>query len=88
MEKGFKTIDKQIELLRSRNLHIENKETAKELLKVLLENQQFIEFYNRIIENIKELESNLLSLKIDKVLYKMGFPKNYKNLLKIKLKKK
>lgn len=53
------------------------------ILKVLLENQQFIEFYNRIIETIKELESNLLSLKIDKVLYKMGFPKNYKNLLEL-----
>ena len=32
MEKGFKTIDEQIELLQSRNLHIENKETAKEIL--------------------------------------------------------
>lgn len=53
------------------------------ILKVLLENQQFIEFYNRIIETIKELESNLLSLKIDKVLYKMGFPKNYKKLLEL-----
>lgn len=49
-------------------------------LKVLLEKEQFNEFYNRIIETIKELESNLLSLKIDKVLYRMGFPKNYKNL--------
>lgn len=53
------------------------------ILKVLLENQQFIEFYDKIIETIKELESNLLSLKIDKVLYKMGFPKNYKKLLKL-----
>lgn len=53
------------------------------ILKVLLEKEQFNEFYNRIIETIKELESNLLSLKIDKVLYKMGFPKNYKNLLEL-----
>lgn len=53
------------------------------ILKVLLEKEQFNEFYNRIIETIKELESNLLSLKINKVLYKMGFPKNYKNLLEL-----
>ena len=33
---------------------------------------------NFIIETITELENKLLSLKIDKVLYKMGFPKNYK----------
>lgn len=53
------------------------------ILKVLLEKEQFNEFYNRIIETIKELESNLLPLKIDKVLYKMGFPTNYKNLLEL-----
>lgn len=53
------------------------------ILKVLLEKEQFNEFYNRIIQTIKELESKLLSLKIDKVLYKMGFPKNYKNLLEL-----
>lgn len=32
MEKEFKTIEEQIELLQNRNLHIENKETAKEIL--------------------------------------------------------
>lgn len=53
------------------------------ILKALLEKEQFNEFYNRIIETIKELENKLLSLKIDKVLYKMGFPKNYKNLLEL-----
>ncbi len=53
------------------------------ILKTLLEKEQFNEFYNRIIETITELENKLLSLKIDKVLYKMGFPKNYKNLLEL-----
>lgn len=53
------------------------------ILKALLEKEQFNEFYNRIIEKIKELENKLLSLKIDKVLYKMGFPKKYKNLLEL-----
>lgn len=32
MEKEFKTIDEQIELLQSRNLYIENEEIAKEIL--------------------------------------------------------
>lgn len=32
MEKEFKTIEEQIELLQSRNLHIENQEIAKEIL--------------------------------------------------------
>ena len=32
MEKEFKTIDEQIELLQSRNLNIENKNTAREIL--------------------------------------------------------
>lgn len=53
------------------------------ILKALLEKAQFNEFFNRVIETIKELENKLLSLKIDKVLYKMGFPKNYKNLLEL-----
>ena len=53
------------------------------ILKALLKKEQFNEFYNRIIEKIKELENKLLSLKTDKVLYKMGFPKNYKNLLEL-----
>lgn len=53
------------------------------ILKTVLEKEQFNEFYNRIVETIKELENKLLSLKIDKVLYKMGFPKNYKNLLEL-----
>lgn len=53
------------------------------ILKVLLEKEQFNEFYNRLIETIKVLKNKLLSLKIDKVLYKMGFPKNYTNLLEL-----
>lgn len=162
MEKGFKTIDEQIELLQSRNLHIENKETAKEILlnnnyyylingykdlflnrnsktemfrnkttleeiyslyefdrkiriifleyvllierkidtyiatyatrdlfsiiiilKILLEKDVFNEFYNSIIKTIKILDTQLSTIKIDKILYKMGFPKNYKELLKL-----
>ena len=38
MEKEFKTIDEQIELLQSRNLHIENKNIAR---KILLKNNYY-----------------------------------------------
>lgn len=43
----------------------------------------FNEFYSNIIEKIEELETRLFAIKIDKVLYKMGFPKNYRNLFKL-----
>ena len=38
MEKEFKTIDEQIELLQNRNLHIENKNIAR---KILLKNNYY-----------------------------------------------
>ena len=38
MEKEFKTIDEQIELLQSRNLHIENENIAR---KILLNNNYY-----------------------------------------------
>ena len=53
------------------------------ILKILLEKEIFNEFYSNIIEKIEKLETQLFTIKIDKVLYKMGFPKNYKNLFKL-----
>lgn len=53
------------------------------ILKILLEKKMFNEFYSNIIEKIEELETRLFVIKIDKVLYKMGFPKNYRNLFKL-----
>ncbi len=53
------------------------------ILKVLLEREQFNEFYDKIITYIENLKNQLVTIKIDKVLYKMGFPKNYKKLLKL-----
>lgn len=51
------------------------------ILKILLEENQFYEFYNKLISDIERLENNLLSITIDKVLYKMGFPPKYKELI-------
>lgn len=53
------------------------------ILKMLLEKEQFNEFYSNIIKLIKKLDNQLSSIHINKVLYKMGFPKNYKDLQKL-----
>ena len=52
-------------------------------LKLLLEEEQFRAFYTEIIKSINMLEKELKTISIDNVLYKMGFPKNYKKLLKL-----
>lgn len=49
----------------------------------MLEKKQFNEFYSNIIKLIKKLDNQLSSIHINKVLYKMGFPKNYKDLQKL-----
>ncbi len=53
------------------------------ILKLLLENELFSKFYMVLIKNIEMLKKELHTISIDKVLYKMGFPKNYKKLLKL-----
>ena len=52
-------------------------------LKLLLEEEQFNRFYTDIIRSIEKLKKELHTISIDEVLYKMGFPKNYKRLLKL-----
>lgn len=51
------------------------------ILKLLLEKEIFNEFYIEIIKSIKILERKLMTISINKVLYKMGFPYNYEKLL-------
>lgn len=53
------------------------------ILKMLLEKEQFDNFYRTIIEDIQELKKQLLTINVNKVLYKMGFPINFKELLKL-----
>ena len=48
---------------------------------MLLGKEIFSEFYSNIIKTIEKLENQLSVIKIDKVLYKMGFPKNYRKLI-------
>lgn len=52
-------------------------------LKLLLEKEQFNTFYAEIVKSIEKLKKELSTIQIDKVMYKMGFPKNYKKLLKL-----
>lgn len=51
------------------------------ILKHLLKKDDFANFYIEIIKEIEQLENCLDTISISKVLYKMGFPKNYKELL-------
>lgn len=51
------------------------------ILKMLLGKEIFSEFYSNIIKTIEKLENQLSVIKIDKVFYKMGFPKNYRKLI-------
>lgn len=52
-------------------------------LKLLLEKEQFYKFYTEIMKSIEILKKQLITITLDKVMYKMGFPKNYKRLLKV-----
>ena len=53
------------------------------ILKMLLPRKLFKKFYSQIILEIKKLNNYLSSISINKVLYKMGFPENYKKLLNL-----
>ena len=52
-------------------------------LKLLLEKEQFYKFYTEIMKSIEILKKQLITITLDKVMYRMGFPKNYKRLLKV-----
>lgn len=51
-------------------------------LKLLLNKKDFNCFYSKLIGNIQELEKSITTIKIQSILNVMGFPKNYKKLLK------
>ena len=53
------------------------------ILKLLLEKEQFSNFYIEIINSIETLKRKLITINVEKVMNKMGFPKNYKKLLKL-----
>ena len=53
------------------------------ILKLLLEKEKFSVFYIEMINDIEDLKKKLSTIQIDKVMYKMGFPKNYKELLRL-----
>jgi abortive infection bacteriophage resistance protein len=53
------------------------------ILKVLLEKEQFEQFYKSLIINIQELNKKIKNIDFFKILDKMGFPKNYKKLLRL-----
>lgn len=115
MEKEFKTIEEQVEILKKRNLILQierkintyiayefsksyghknylledNFDNTKDLfsiviiLKKLLPKKDFEDFYKFIILDIENLKKSITSININKILYNMGFPKNYTNVLEL-----
>ena len=70
MEKDFKTVEEQIILLKERGIVI-NDESAIE----------FKNLYTVLLNNLEDLKKDIKSIEYNKILNKMGFPKNYKKLL-------
>lgn len=54
------------------------------IMKLLLDKNNFVEFYEKIISEINILNKKLISVEIECVLNKMGFSKTYKRLLYMK----
>lgn len=52
-------------------------------LKLLLEKNDFECFYKILLNDIQELKKSITTIKINSILDKMGFPRNYKKLLKL-----
>lgn len=53
------------------------------MLKILLNNTDFIELFMKLNSDLKSLENCLVSININVILNKMGFPENYKEILNV-----
>lgn len=53
------------------------------ILKIMFERQDFNSFYQYLIKNVQELNKSIHTINFDKILDRMGFPKNYKKLLNL-----
>lgn len=51
------------------------------ILKEMLSQNEFINFYKMLIKRIYELKQNIFSINFNKILNTMGFPANYKRIL-------
>lgn len=51
------------------------------ILKVLLNEEEFKEFYDIVINEIKKLENKIKSIEFSEILNKMGFVRDYENLM-------
>ena len=78
MEKTFKTIDEQIQILKDKNLIIEDVEFAKEIL--LRENYFFIMGYRTLF--IKNKEKKFIpGVTFDELYALFTFDRNFRNIL-------
>lgn len=53
------------------------------IFKILLEKRDFDCFYKELIKDIQKLQKSIITVKIKDILNRMGFPENYKKLLKL-----
>ena len=51
------------------------------ILKILLKEIEFKNFYTVLLNNLEDLKKDIKSIEYNKILNKMGFPKNYEKLL-------
>lgn len=83
---GITNYHKQLGLIRNKNksaVATRDLFSIVIILKILLDKENFEKFYFAIIKNIRNLQKELKTISIYKVLEKMGFPKNYKKLLNL-----
>lgn len=83
MEKEFKTIDKQIEILKSRNMIIENYDRAYNLLNKNNYYYLINGYKDLFLDNTSEVERYIGNTKIEEIYALYNFDKNIKiNFLK------
>ena len=56
------------------------------IMKQMLSSDEFSNMIEEVRHNLENLNMNLHSIKIDKVLDRMGFPKNYLDIKNIEVK--
>ena len=79
MEKNFKTIDEQIEILKEKNLIIEDEETAKEIL--LRENYFFLMGYRHVFMISSKERKFIPGTTFSEVYSLFTFDRNFRNII-------
>ena len=79
MEKIFKTINEQIDILKDKNLIIEDEEQAKEIL--LRENYFFLMGYRHVFMNSAKEKKFISGTTFSEVYSLFTFDRNFRNII-------